>query len=347
MKERGFGLADDGPVPHGARGDGRQDGADRPRRGGDRGHHQLHQHLEPLGDARGGDPGEEGGRARPDGGSPRQDQPGPRLQGGDGVPPAVRASCRTSRRWASTWSATAARPASATAGRCRRPVHRAVHGGQAGGLGGALRQPELRGAHQPRREGQLPGLPAAGGGLRAGRHHRQGPPRRSRWATDRQGAARRTSPTSGRPRRRSRTLEAIIDEKMFAETYANVFDGNPTWNRVQVPEGDLYAVPGGLHLHPGPAVLPGPDAGRHAARGHPGGAPAGHPGRLRDHRPHLPRGGHRGEQPRRALPEVAGRGQEGLQLLRRAARQRPGDGAGDVREHPPQEPHGARAWRGA
>jgi aconitate hydratase len=35
-------------------------------------------------------------------------------------------------------------------------------------------------------------------------------------------------------------LEAMIDEKMFAETYANVFDGNPVWNRVAVPEGDLF-----------------------------------------------------------------------------------------------------------
>jgi aconitate hydratase len=27
---------------------------------------------------------------------------------------------------------------------------------------------------------------------------------------------------------------------MFARTYANVFEGNPTWNAVRVPEGDLY-----------------------------------------------------------------------------------------------------------
>jgi aconitate hydratase len=35
-------------------------------------------------------------------------------------------------------------------------------------------------------------------------------------------------------------LEAQIDETMFAETYANVFDGNPMWNAVKVPEGDLF-----------------------------------------------------------------------------------------------------------
>jgi aconitate hydratase A / 2-methylisocitrate dehydratase len=36
-------------------------------------------------------------------------------------------------------------------------------------------------------------------------------------------------------------LEASIRDEMFARTYANVFDGNPTWNAIRVPEGDLYA----------------------------------------------------------------------------------------------------------
>src|SRR5262249_37997654 len=31
-----------------------------------------------------------------------------------------------------------------------------------------------------------------------------------------------------------------INEKMFASTYADVFQGNPTWNGVKAPEGDLY-----------------------------------------------------------------------------------------------------------
>jgi len=40
---------------------------------------------------------------------------------------------------------------------------------EAGGRGRAERQPQLRGPHQRAGEGQLPGLAAAGGGLRAGR----------------------------------------------------------------------------------------------------------------------------------------------------------------------------------
>ena len=34
---------------------------------------------------------------------------------------------------------------------------------------------------------------------------------------------------------------AAIDERMFASTYANVFEGNPAWNAIQVAEGDLFA----------------------------------------------------------------------------------------------------------
>jgi aconitate hydratase len=35
-------------------------------------------------------------------------------------------------------------------------------------------------------------------------------------------------------------LEASIDAEMFASTYANVFDGNPTWNAIPVAGGDLF-----------------------------------------------------------------------------------------------------------
>jgi aconitate hydratase len=35
-------------------------------------------------------------------------------------------------------------------------------------------------------------------------------------------------------------LEAAISGEMFARSYGNVFDGNPQWNAVAVPEGKLY-----------------------------------------------------------------------------------------------------------
>jgi aconitate hydratase len=36
-------------------------------------------------------------------------------------------------------------------------------------------------------------------------------------------------------------LEAMIGAEMFAKTYANVFDGNETWNAIKGVEGDLFA----------------------------------------------------------------------------------------------------------
>jgi aconitate hydratase len=35
-------------------------------------------------------------------------------------------------------------------------------------------------------------------------------------------------------------LEAAIDERMFASTYANVFEGNPSWNAIDVAAGDQF-----------------------------------------------------------------------------------------------------------
>jgi aconitate hydratase len=39
-------------------------------------------------------------------------------------------------------------------------------------------------------------------------------------------------------------LEAAIDAEMFTSTYANVFDGNPTWNAIPVAGGDLFEFRG-------------------------------------------------------------------------------------------------------
>ena len=53
------------------------------RRGGHRRHHQLHQHLEPVGHDRRRPAGQEGGGARAHDPAVGQDQPGPRLAGRD------------------------------------------------------------------------------------------------------------------------------------------------------------------------------------------------------------------------------------------------------------------------
>ena len=92
----------------------------RPRRGGDRGDHLLHEHLEPGRDARRGSPRTTGGRARAHHPRSRQDLARPGFEGGDRVPAGRGTSRSRSRISASTWWATGAQPASGTAGRCPR-----------------------------------------------------------------------------------------------------------------------------------------------------------------------------------------------------------------------------------
>ena len=92
----------------------------RPRRGGDRGDHVVHQHLQPRGDARRGAARQERRREGPDVQAVGEDHDGAGLAGGDRLLRQGRRCGRIWRSWASTWSATAARRASATPARCPR-----------------------------------------------------------------------------------------------------------------------------------------------------------------------------------------------------------------------------------
>ena len=95
-------------------------GHDRPRRRHDRRDHLVHQHLQPVGDARRRAAGEEGGREGPDPQAVGEDHAGAGLEGRHRLLREGRASRPTSRSSASTSSATAAPPASATPARCPR-----------------------------------------------------------------------------------------------------------------------------------------------------------------------------------------------------------------------------------
>ena len=152
--------------------------------------------------------------------------------------------------------------------RQQRPAARADFAGDQGerSRGGrrALGQPQLRGPHQPRREGQLPRQPAAGGGLRPGRHDRHRLRRRSRSAPART-ARRSTCATSGRS---TSEVQAVVDQcvlpEMFTKQYDDVWDKNPKWNAIKTSEGELYEWDRGEHVHPGAAVPGRPHAGGRA-----------------------------------------------------------------------------------
>ncbi len=103
-----------------------------------------------------------------------------------------------------------------------------------------LRQPQLRGAHPSRGEGELPRLAAARGRLRARRAHRPRPdhgadrPRPGRHDV----FLRDLWPT---PEQIKDTIAEAINEDMYRRTYADVFTGDENWAALAVPEGDLFA----------------------------------------------------------------------------------------------------------
>ena len=202
---------------------------------------------------------------------------------------------------------------------------------------GAVRQPQLRGPDQPRREDELPGLAAAGGRLRAGRVDGRrpvqrpagpGPGRQRRLheghLADRQG---------GRGRHRDRDHLRDVHHRLRRRV-----------RRRRAVAG--AADPRGRHVRVGPRLDVRPQAAvlrRHArragaGRGHRGCPGAAQAGRLGDHRPHQPgrrdqEGLARGQLPRRPRRRAAR-----LQLLRLAPRQPRGDDPRHLRQHPAAQP---------
>ena len=141
------------------------------------------------------------------------------------------------------------------------PISQAVKKNDLVVAGVLSRQSQLRGPHQSGREGQLPGQPAAGRGLRAGRHDRH----RLRERADRHRQRRRAgvpAATSGRrtPKCR-RSIDKCVLPEMFEKQYDDVWEKNPKWNAIKTSEGELYEWDADEHLHPGAAV-PGRPARR-------------------------------------------------------------------------------------
>ena len=313
--------------------------ARRPRLRRHRRHHVLHQHVQPVRHGRRRPAGQERGRARAwpasPGSRPRW-RPAPRWSWTTTSGPGC---CPTWTSSASTWSATAAPPASATPARCPPAISEAVQRQRPGRGRRAVRQPELRGPDQPRREDELPGLPAAGRRLRAGRHHGHRPaPRAARLRRRRQAGLPRA--TSGPRRRRSPTwCSDAVAAEMFTRDYADVFEGDDHWRALR---RSRRATPS-----PGtrtstyvrrPPYFDGHARRARAGHRHRGREGAGQAGRLGDHRPHLAGRRDQDRQPGRDVPDRARRRAQGLQLLRLPARQPRGDDPRHVRQHPAAQP---------
>jgi aconitate hydratase len=171
--------------------------------------HFLHQHLQPRGDDRRRAAGEEGRRTRPRPETVGEDLAGAGLAGGHGLLRPGRAD-------------PVAGQARLQPGRLRlHHLHRQLRAAdprglrrhrrrRSGGVLGAVREPQLRGPHPPRDQAELPGLTAAGGRLRPGRHHGHRPDHRPAGHRQRRaaGLAARYLAVAGRDRRGHRLLPA-------------------------------------------------------------------------------------------------------------------------------------------
>ena len=118
-------------------------------------------------------------------------------------------------------------------------ISKAVAGARPRRLLRAVGQPQLRGAHQPRGEDELPRLAAAVRRVRARRAHGRRPDRASRSAGTT--ASRYLRDIWPSQREINDAIESAIESDMFRKSYGEVFEGDETWNALEVPEGDRYA----------------------------------------------------------------------------------------------------------
>ena len=263
---------------------GRARGGLRARLGRDRGDHELHQHLEPVGDDRRRAAREEGGRGRARAHAMGEDVARAGLEGRDRVPRARRPD-------------RAAVEAGLRPGRLRlHDLHRelgpAARGRLAGDRGArprggerAVGQPQLRGPHPPRGEDELPRLAAAVRGLRAGRP--DGSRHRERAAPERRLPARHLADAAGgqrgdRERHRVGHVPALVRRRAVR--------GRRQLEGARDPRGRPLRLGRRLHLREAAALLRGHAGGGagglRADRGREGDRPAR---RQRHDRPHLAR----------------------------------------------------------
>ena len=321
---------------------------DRPRVGGDRGHHLLHQHLQPDGD----------GRRRA--ARPQRRRPGPAQSRRSSRPRSPRArgrspatssgpgSWRRSRTSASRSPATAARPASATPGRSTsrsrrrsrptswssRPSCRATATSRAASTRscGPRTSPRRRSSSRIALAGRvdidLTTEPLGTGSDGAAGHAR-------RHLADARTRSGRSSATSDRP--------GAVPRRPTP----SVFEGDERWRRSPIPEGDRYAWDEASTYIANPPFFEGLTARARAAH-----ATSRAPARSRvlgdsvttDHI--SPAGSIAAWSPAGAVAPGARRRAARLQLVRRPPRPPRGDDARHVRQHPAAQPRSSRARRG-
>ena len=229
------------------------------RLGRDRRHHQLHQHVQSVADARRRPAGEESRRARPHVEALGEDQPRAGLQSRHRLPRTRRADCLSRNSCASIWSATAAPPASATAARCPNAIGDAIKDNSLVAVSVLSGNRNFEGRINPLVPRQLSRLAAAGRRLRARRPH--GFRHRQRAARQRQRRqarlpARHLAHAAGSRRHRARRR----DDRDVPQGIRRRFHGRSALARAARSRRRSLRVGREIHLHQAPAVLR-----RHAA----------------------------------------------------------------------------------
>ena len=228
----------------------------RQRRRRDRRHHQLHQHLQPVGAGRRRAGRPQGARQGLDQQALGQDQPRARAARWSPIISKASGLERGPRtRSASTSSAMAAPPASAIRARSPEPISKAINENDLVAVSVLSRQPQFRRPRVARLPRQLSRLAAAGRRLRAEGHGPLRPRRTSRSAPAAM-ASPCSSRTSGRSNDEIRALiDAHVHSDMFRKRYADVYHGDERWRAIAVTRRRHLQLAAAIDLHPEPALL--------------------------------------------------------------------------------------------
>ena len=319
----------------------------RPRGGRDRRHHKLHEHQQSGRDARRRIAGQEGGRARADRQTLRQDRACAGLPRGDRLLGQGRAD-RAARKLGFQHRGLRLHDLYRQQRAASRAGGQGGHRGRSRRGGRAQRQSQFRGPRQPAGEGQLSGQPAAGRGLCPGRHDRYRSGHRA--ARHRQARASRSiCKTSGRRQQRSAAGRVDADgasRRCSASGIDNVFDSQPDVERFAAPAKaiSITGTPNSTYIQEPPFLLDlAPSRARSsrcAVRG------CWRPWATRS-RPTIfrpPAISRRRARPGKYLAGARRRA-GGFQQLRRPPRQRPRDDPRHVRQHPHPQSSGPRHRR--
>ena len=301
------------------------------RRGIDRRHHQLHQHLEPRRVGRRRFAGAQCGRARPQVQALGQDLPGAGFARRDRLPAQGRVI---------------ERPGGARVlhrGLRMHHLHRQLRPLEAGNfrsrqerrcrrLLGAVRQSKFRGPRASGNQNEFPRLPAAGGRLRARgklghRHHHRAPgtgQRRQTGVPEGDLAERNGRGGGGGRVGGLGDVQQGVRQRIFRRCELE---------RDQDARGQDLFLGRPIHLRQEPAVLRRHHHDAGAGGRYQGRTRAGSAGRFGHHRSYFARRQHFQVQSGGQVPAVAGRASRGFQFLRRTPRQPRGDDARHLCQH--------------